>query len=214
MLGYMYKDAALLKKQARLLLIIFAVYIVYSFSAGQVSLLAFSICIGNIGTMLAVFSYEERAGFYKYNCILPISRKKQVLCRYLEIVIVTLGMFLLTLLVAVFIKTEEDLAQKFLQLALTSCLGLIYIAVLMPVIYKFGVEKTRILFLLVLVIPVAAGYFIFRMTGIEWIAKIAASNIIVFIGNHLPVFVLLATLLCLGVSYWISVRMESKKEYY
>lgn len=213
MLGYILKDFVLLKKQFRVLLLIMGAYTLYALGLKQLTMLAFIGCFGNIGTALAIFSYEERAGFFKYNCILPISRKRQVLCRYLETLGVSLVIFLFTLAVSAGIRTEETMPQKFLQMLSFACLGLIYISILMPLIYKLGVEKTRFLMLLVFAVPIGIGYGFVKLAGPVRIAAILSSGAVAFIADHLLFFVPMATLVIVVLSYIISVRMEAGREY-
>ena len=151
-------------------------------------------------TMISVttFSIDHNVGWNQFSLTLPISTNIIVLSKYvLSAILVGLGgiiSILLNVLITI-IRSGYIPIEMFYATAGICAVALLMIAVLLPLIYKYGVEKVRIMMLFVFVIP----FGIFML--LSWLnVPLPSKEMISLLLKLSPVFVLA----CLGISYKIS----------
>ena len=160
-------------------------------------------------TMISVttFSIDHNVGWDQFSLTLPILTNIIVLSKYvLSAILVGLGgviSILLNVLITI-IKSGSISIEMFYATAGICAVALLMIAVLLPLIYKYGVEKVRIMMLFVFVIP----FGIFML--LSWLnVPLPSKETISLLLKLSPVFVLA----CLGISYKISCGIFERKEF-
>ena len=160
-------------------------------------------------TMISVttFSIDHNVGWNQFSLTLPISTNIIVLSKYvLSAILVGLGgmiSILLNVLITI-IRSGYISIEMFYATAGICAVALLMIAVLLPLIYKYGVEKVRIMMLFVFVIP----FGIFML--LSWLnVPLPSKETISLLLKLSPVFVLA----CLGISYKISCGIFQRKEF-
>lgn len=157
-------------------------------------------------------SYDSTAGWDKYVMTMPVSRKdvvrsKYIICViYAAIAIVVSGIFSI---IINRIYPMEDVGLMLMTIMAMTLLCLIFIiySILLPMIFKLGVEKTRILMIAVIMIPV------FAILGT---AEYMPESVLDFIEQHAAIFGaagVIMSVLIYCISYFISVGIFSKKEF-
>lgn len=81
------------------------------------------------------------------------------------------------------------------------------IAVMLPFLIRYGVEKARMVLFLVLLVPAGVFAFLVKM------GFVPSENTLAVLLPVLPFVLLLATFFGYIVSFFISVRIAQKKEY-
>lgn len=157
MKGLILKDFYTMARYGKTLLALIGFYVVLAFlgqPASFVSTMLVFLC-----TMLVIssFSYDEYGKWNKYCLSLPVSRRQIVGGKYLFALIMLVIGLALGLLGGYLLSLTQDIS--FAEDVLPSCLGgavaaLFMLAVLLPLMYRFGVEKGRILMLAVCLLPV------------------------------------------------------------
>ena len=149
MKGLLMKDIILLRPQLKIYLIILVFWFLIAMWNGQP---------GFFGGLMAMFALmiPMTTVAYDDNCALtaPVSRFKLVLSKY-----VLLFMTMLVLSVIIFIGSlvmGEDVSGSFFLTVAMFPFGMIMASVLLPIIFKFGVEKGRFAFLAFIAFVVAA----------------------------------------------------------
>lgn len=199
MLGILLKDFVTTKKQIIWYVFMIALFCVVSVVTDNV---AFA---GSIGMVVAIsvptsaIAYEERDGFNKIAVASGIDKKVIVIEKYL------LGFLFLLIggisyfLVYYFSKAQ---ANKWIEFVVSMCMQIVLLAIVMPVIFKFGVEKGRTYMILFMV--VFLSIFIALMSLINFTVD---SAIVV-----LPI-VITITILGLAISIFLSIKIYKKKDF-
>ncbi|HHT92869.1 MAG TPA: ABC-2 transporter permease [Clostridia bacterium] len=145
MKGLLLKDFYTLIKQVRffLLVLLFMALLPGTSMAPFVILYAVMLPVSILG-------YDERAKWDRYAAMLPYTKKSIVLSKY---IMGYAGLILASLLtvtahvVYANIKGSVPELGYFYEIGVLVCIALFYLAVHLPFMYKFGVEKGRLVFL-------------------------------------------------------------------
>ncbi len=199
MLGILLKDFVTTKKQIIWYVFMIALFCVVAVVTDNV---AFA---GSIGMVVAIsvptsaIAYEERDGFNKIAVASGIDKKVIVIEKYL------LGfLFLLIGGISYFLVYyfSKEQANKWIEFVVSMCMQIVLLAIVMPVIFKFGVEKGRTYMILFMV--VFLSIFIALMSLINFTVD---SAIVV-----LPI-VITITIIGLVASIFLSIKIYKKKDF-
>ena len=204
------KDFISLKSYSKTLAIIIGFFTIITFTNDEPSFLSGMIIL--IMSMLPItsFSYDQHAKWDLFSQTLPVSRKQLVMSKYvLGIISIVAGVILAILLnVAVLLvkSLEVDIWYLISANSLIALVALLYLSILIPLVYKFGVEQSRLLTIVVLAIPSLLAIALSKAgVSIPVLDEITPA-IFVAIGLVFVVCVML-------ISYVISVRIYMKKDF-
>lgn len=206
MKGLILKDFYVISKQMKfllLLLVIFTLLMGYTF--GVFALLYCALL------PISTIAYDERAKWDKYAAAMPYSRKDIVLSKYLLGLMCMIGalviIFIGTLVYGLFtdtVFTGESITQLLYMIISFFCITLIFMAINLPVIFKWGVEKGRLIF----IIGIAAFAGIIGATSV---IENTSTAIEVFLNNYFYIVVLVAVAF-LGASIPLSISFYKKRD--
>lgn len=203
MKGLILNDLFSIRRLLKTIAIVYLIFMVAWGVAGQPQTAAMMLGIMSVSYMVNVFSYDEFYRWEKYQKVIPLSARQVVLARYLTFGItslVTLVLGLVYLLVM-----QVPLFEIGVVLMGTVAMQIYSMAVIVPISYKLGVTKGRMLQLLVMLVP--AGIFIGMITILnQEFSKFSIGIELIFGG------VFLVLLLGLLLSIRISIRIVRKKE--
>lgn len=221
MKGLMIKDFYNLKKQLALYVIIGAIYSIISAVSTNEGGTSFTGFIMVLSAMLSVtaVSYDERAGFDKYGLTMPVSRKEAVASKYVIGILFTAAGALISAVIGFIFRA--DMKEFAYVLSIMAGICFIYLAVLLPVVYKFGTEKARFAVIAVMLIPflfIAGGAMLFKKASVGVIKVPESAAAAVQTGTDSSFILGIAVFLAVScaimyVSYRISVRIYSSKEF-
>lgn len=161
MKGLLLKDWYMLKKYCRSYLLIVVIFLIVSVTTGEnVFFMVYPMLMaGVIGVTL--ISYDERSHWNVYCNTLPCTRSQQVHERYIFSLLIMAFTFLVIATVQLVRMltvgpVDFDSYLSMMEMLLTT--GTLPVAVLMPVVLRWGVEKGRIIYYVVIVAVVAMGY--------------------------------------------------------
>ena len=206
MKGILYKDFLVLKKLGVIILGCLLLYGIIALFGGNDSSI-FSFAVVFLGTMLPVtaLAYDEQAKWDKYALSMPVSRTEMVVSKYLLCLIVFAIAGILNLSVEMIQKKGIiDTDAVLVSLAVLS-LGILYVSVMLPLLYRFGVEKGRLMILLVVFVPVG----IFMLLDWAGMSMPKSDTEMTALLKILPVVALAALIL----SVLVSVAIYQKKEF-
>ncbi|WP_042347291.1 ABC-2 transporter permease [Bacillus massiliigorillae] len=152
------KDMLNLRKYFRTLALFIILYSFISFSMDDLNLLSGMITMFFAMIPITSFSYDQHSNWDLFALSLPISRKDIVFSKYLlSIGFIGTGA-ILSLLIGYIITMFKDSATFDVKTQLIVAyslfaIGIVFISVLLPLIYKFGIEKSRIMMLVVFLVP-------------------------------------------------------------
>lgn len=214
MKGLIKKDILFLRGYMKSFALVLVVFIVFSFYNDHFSV-AFFLPFIAVMMSIASFSYDDYNKWDAYAISLPVSKKQIVASKYLftgfVIVIGSILGIAISLSVSAF-KGTPIVVQEFMMQVLGGMIGIaLVIAIIYPFLFKFGVEKGRILF------------FVFLFGGSLLIGSLAAylksqhiqlaPNLFDQIKPLLSYLTGIIMLLLLAISYLISSRIYAKKEF-
>lgn len=208
MKGLILNDLLSIRRMLKTLVGIFLIFMVAWAVGGQPASGAMMICIMSASYILNLFSYDEFYHWEKYLRVLPLSTKQVVVSRY-----ATFGITasVTAVISTVYLLVLNTPMQEILSvLLMTVVLNVYFAAVMIPVAYKWGIQKGRLIFMLVL--GVSSGLFVAGVLIINQQASMVA------IASFYKMALLgvggLFLLLALGLlfSIHLSVKIVSKKE--
>lgn len=197
MRGLLLKDFLVITKQLKLFLIIIPVMAII----GEGSMATLAILMGSVLPMTAI-AYDERSKWNEIAVMMPYSKKDIVISKYLLGYLCMLGAEVLVIAAQIVMALirQGNVFESVNMLLLSMASGLIFIAINTPVLFQFGSEKGRFVF--IIAIAVAAG--------LGPIMKNIDSDILLSMTNNLPVFLLVFAVILNFISIFISMRIKIK----
>ena len=196
MKGLVWKDIYTLLKQAKfilLLMVLFACLPGYSMSA-------FAIFYGAMLPITAL-AYDERSKWDELAAMMPYSVKEIVGSKYVLGLLLVGGISALSIaarIVTGIIKATPFDAEGIISTVILACLSLVLLMVDLPLMFRLGVEKGRIIYILLTCVGVVAG-----VSYIDQLMAVLDSMMV----STMLLIVLLVTAVGLGVSYCISASI-------
>ncbi len=173
-----------------------------SYVSGVGGVTSFLVC-------MVSFSYDENCKWDAYGLTLPVTRKTCVQAKYLlSLAMVVLGAVVSALIAGGIMAYWEtiDWMELLSLVGSTTVTGIVIISLMIPCIYKLGVERSRLAIMVVFLVPM--GVFLWYLGS-----GLALPTLAPWIGKLLPVLLALLLLLLLWGSYLVSRRIYGKKEF-
>lgn len=206
MLGLIKKDFLIIKNNLKLIIVMLMVFFIMALG-GQFNI-SFIPTFIIVMLFISTFSYDEYNNWDAYAITLPGGRKNIVKSKYIASLFLTLLSAVITVLLNCLISVINNTdVNEFISSLLGSICAIVIIqSIMYPLIFKFGMEKGRIvLFILV-----------FVMVGVISLLKniIKTPNILVVLFNDywfivIPIILVISLL----ISYKISEKIYLKKEF-
>lgn len=208
MKGLLLKDLYNMGQQKKILVFLalfYGAFALFTDSSGMLNVLVL-VC-----SMLSVsaFSYDEFAKWDSYALSLPVTRKEIVAARYLFATVLT-GCGALVALVlgtlSFIVRSQTGFGAMVISIASITAVSFLLLSLLLPLCYKFGLEKGRIMLMIFMMVLVFLG-----MSLPELLANLP--EMFALQSLLLPVIVLLLCAVALVLSYSASVRIYEKREF-
>ena len=209
MSGLIWKDLLVLRRSVRVYLLLVVFYALMAVTGvwdesvfGGISALLVTIL------PLNCFSWDNLARWDTYALTLPLTRRQVVGARYLVTLLIAAAALVLTLglgLLASLFNRELDLFSLGAGAVICLLAALILSAVLLPLLYRFGPEKARILLLVVIAAGVLA---VLGMVSLAERQALPLPDAGLWMAASLPA----AAVLMLAASFWLSCRIYGRKE--
>ena len=207
MKGLIIKDLFLLRKQGKMLLLLAIFYTVFSIFTKNISMLGAIVAVLCTMMTITTLSYDEYCKWDRYALAMPVSGTSIVLSKYILGLLLTLAGFITAAVIIVGIVAitgEMPFGEALFTIFCTSIISLLFLSAILPLLFKFGVEKGRILLMLVIFIPAALIYLLYKL-GFQ----IPDSETLKLLAWLSPIAVILIGFL----SVWLSIRIYKKKEF-
>ncbi len=209
MKGLLIKDLLVLKKTGRLFLALIALYLFMGITMGT----DFGPMMVFISGMLTIttFAYDEQAKWDAYALSMPISRRDIVRSKYLlAILLVFLGALLGALLSLAQGFSGKAIAatEVFSSAGLALCACLLFNSMGIPLLYKLGTEKTRMVLLVCYALPIMGIAFLMQQIEKNPVTMVQMDSLM-----HTAVIALpFVTIGLMWISYMISIKILMKKD--
>lgn len=214
--GLILKDFYTLQSYKTTILIIFIIFLFGSFFNEGIAVFL-PLCFGMLG--LSSFSFDSNAKSDKYLLTFPINKKDFVKARYIYMFLFILfGMVLgliCTIIVQLFNLKNSNIMQiigeDFLFLLYSSLAIIILQSIQIPIMYKYGAEKGRIIQLIVIVLLSLCISILFVILG--KIINFPLDSLITMIKNYIVLIIGSIAILSYLGSYTLSCKIYKKKEF-
>lgn len=206
MTGLLLKDLLYLKKQSKLMLLIFVFWGILLMTTGS-GLKEFNAIFVTLVPMLPMivitnsFAYDELSKWNAYLLSLPVTKGRIVLCKYLLALMLTFCTALIPFTAN--IVSGKLTADVFAGIYTAFGTALVLCAILIPLFYQFGTQKARIALLAIVLVPWLGAFFMkqARFSG-------PSDAQITFWLKISPVFLILF----FAGSYFLSCKIFQNKE--
>ena len=203
MKGFLLNDLFSIRRLLKSIAIVYLVFMVAWSAVGKPQMPALMLGIMSISYMGNLFSYDEFYHWEKYQRVIPLSVRQVVLARYLSFGIAALVTLVLGLMYLLVMRVP--LYEIGVILMGTAAMQMYTISVTVPIYYKLGVAKSRLIQLLVMLIP--AGIFMGMITVLRKEFSEFTVGVELILGG-----VFLVLLIGILRSVRISIRIVRKKE--
>ena len=211
MKGLILKDLLNLKGNIKFILLFIIMFgFMSSLGDGNVNNFIGVIIVLCTTMIVSTFSYDDLNKWDSYVLTMPINRNDIVLSKYLTMLIFSFIGVLVSLIVSVTIGyfkntliLNETLLINALILSISVCFG----SLILPLIYKFGTERARLLMILCFLVPTLA-LLVFKSI----LENISSPISIEILLNTLVYSLPFVAILLFVISYFISSKIYSKKE--
>lgn len=203
MTGLILKDFLNLKRHSKIYFILIIFYFILGIANEDFAMFGSMITVLAAILPITSIAYDEKNNWDRYALTMPISRKDLVLSRYILGVIFLFSAFVITVPLNLILGSSSFFENIIASSAILA-VGIILMAVIFPVLFKYGVEKGRIFMMLVLFAPTGFIVLLSRL-GFTLPDAEAAKVLLYF----LPVIAAAA----FAVSILISVSIYRKKEF-
>lgn len=206
MKGLLLKDFYSLLKNCRYLMLIIIVFIAVScFGNNNLFFIYYPTLFASM-IPVTLISYDEREKWNIYALSLPYTKAQFVSSKYLIGLLFELTVFILSAVAQAFrmISTNSFLAKEYFSLILSIfVIGLIGPSFLLPFIFKFGSEKGRIAYLVVIGVLCAGASVLVSMK----LGAAELSNI-----SSILILITAITIVIFSVSWYLSIMIYRKRE--
>lgn len=203
MKGFLLNDLFSIRRLLKSIAIVYLVFMVAWGAVGKPQMAALMLGIMSVSYMGNLFSYDEFYHWEKYQRVIPLSVRQVVLARYLSFGIAALVTLVLGLMYLLVMRVP--LYEIGVILMGTAAMQMYTISVTVPIYYKLGVAKSRLIQLLVMLIP--AGIFMGMITVLRKEFSEFTVGVELILGG-----VFLVLLIGILLSVRISIRIVRKKE--
>ncbi len=206
MWGLVKKDLLMIRGNLKLIAVMFVVFLLLAMGGnGNFSFIPAFVCIM---LFMSTFSYDEYNQWDAYAATLPNGRRNVVKSKYLATLILVFFSIIITMSVCFLLSFfQKDLnREQILPMMLGSGVVILFLqAIMYPLIFKFGIEKSRI--------GIFVGIFGFSSLVAFLLKKGFPSPIVTFVTNYWQILLPLVVVLTFIGSYLLSQKIYSKKEF-
>lgn len=217
--GLIVKDFQTIKSYKTTILFIIILFIVCSFLNNDlINFLPIfmPLCFGMIA--ISSFSYDNLAKTDRYMLTFPITKKDIVKARYIYILLFTLFGSLLGLVLSILIqciKAGDMIDKEILSNTLVTIFGSLSAMMFLqtfqiPIMYKFGAEKGRII-QMIMIVALMIGISLI-VTILMKFFNISLDSFIIMLKNYLIAILGISVIVLYILSFVISYKIYDKKE--
>lgn len=210
MKALLYKDFIALKKALLLMLVILAVIAFYFYKEGQVYLLPLFFILLPVIILGMLFGADSQDRLDHYLVPAPVKRSTIVLSRYVVVWFMSTLAVILSLVMPWLTQDNPLVLDWFLLVPGTFLITSFISAVQLPLMYRFGEAKARLIFVGLYFVTFA--FFSSIASNKEWIvAKLRAGFDLD--SRYLALILAVAAILVNGISYFCSEVVYEKREF-
>ena len=216
MKGLLIKDILNMKNYMKQLVLVLIFFIAYGIFLKNGTFVGTMITLMLSMQVITTMSYDEYAKWDKYALTMNINRKDIIISKYIFFTISIIIGIVVGITTSIAINQIAKLDTGMNEIIVTSivvpCVFAILFSIIIPVVFKTGVEKGRIVMMLILFIPGILVGAIVKISEKANITMPSPSNLEILMKFGVLGLVLL-TILAVFISYKVSLSIYNKKEF-
>lgn len=223
MKGLLVKDIYMLLQQKNLLMMILLLSVLLNFSMDNTFAVGYLTFVGSF-FIISSISYDEYENGFSFLFTLPIRRDTYVRSKYIFAILACLSFWLMGCLITLaycLVKNQFGRMQGgMMEACIYLPLILIFLAVMLPILFKFGSEKGRIVMAVIFCSCILVGYLVGSMiTGqvgayLESFMQMLDQLLVQPRWRWILAGAIGAGMvMILGISYWVSIAVMRRKEF-
>lgn len=217
MVGLILKDFINLKKNLKIFAGITVLYGFMAYSSSDASFFSTIYTMLFAVLTLSIYSYDEMAKWETFALTMPISKDNVVQGKYLMMLLLTLlgalfsGLFSLAMYS---LRGGDMLTDGLKSCGIGAAVVILFYSITLPFITKLGVEKARLIFFAIYMVPFIVGVMASKAYSSGTLE--IPQKLISFIGEamkYLYILIPAVVLAALVISYFISIKIYRKREF-
>lgn len=217
MTGLILKDFLILRKTLRSYLFMLVVYVGIAFTGvWSADIVGVLMVVMVVMLPMNVFAYDKQAKWDTYGLALPVGRTKTVAARYVCVLLLCLLSVGLTAILGMMLYAAgrvEEPVEFLVSCSVTGLMAVLVNAIMLPLLYKFGPERARMMFFSIMggiVLLVVAA--LFPLGGLEWLKTLELAEPTPAQAAAIPAVAAVAGLALLAVSFLLSRHFYGAKD--
>ncbi|MDY4573753.1 MAG: ABC-2 transporter permease [Intestinibacter sp.] len=216
MKGLLIKDILNLKGYMKQLIFIFIFFTAYGIFMKNGTFVGAMITMMLSMQVITTMSYDDYAKWDKYALTMNITRKDIVLSKYVFFVMCIVAGILVGVIGSLAINSFAGVPLSIEEILVISiivpCIFAILFCIVIPIVFKNGAEKARIIMMAIFFIPAILVFLVAKIAEKSNIPMPDANTLDTLAKVGPIALVVLAVIVCF-ISYKISLKIYSKKEF-
>ncbi len=217
MKGLLLKDFINLKKNFKIFGLLSIIYIVLAVASKDTGFFNSIITMLFAILTMSLFSYDDMAKWEIYGLTMPITREDMVKNKYAMLLLLTMFGIAFSSIISIGINIvlkKENLFASISNSFIGAFVVIVLYSIVLPIIIKLGVEKARIIILIIMVVPFAVVSAINAYLKEGFSVATGSLATLLYSTSSYSYFLLpVIALLILYLSYRISVGIYRKKDF-
>ncbi len=165
MKGLILKDILNLRKQFKTTLLVIGFFAIYAYGTNNPSYMLSMVTLIFAMMPITAMAFDDMSKWDRYALAMPISRKSIVASKYILSICLSLVSIVISFFISyLVILPRTDITGKELLLIayLVFYTSLVFASIVLVFIYKYGVERARVISLGIFVLPMMVGLGIYK----------------------------------------------------
>lgn len=202
MKGLLLKDLMNLKQQIKIYLLIIAIWFTLAVVNNDSNFFGGVMMMLSVLVPISAMAYDEKTKWDRYALTMPVSKKDLVSSKYVLMLSCAVTGAVISEIASVVIT--KDVGNSLVISMVFMSLGIIFASIVLPLIFKFGIEKGRLIMFIVVLLPTLGAVLLSKL-GVELPDAETVKKFIAL----LPV----AAIAVAASSMLASIRIYSRKEF-
>ena len=216
MKGLIIKDILNLRNYMKQLVLVFIFFVAYGIFLKNGVFVGSMITLMLSMQVITTMSYDEYEKWDKYALTMNINRKDIVLSKYvffiMSIIIGIVVGIISSSLINIISDSNVGIDEILVTSIMVPCIFAILFCIIIPIVFKVGVEKARVVMMAIFFTPTILGFIIFKMAEKANIPMPDEATLeLIFKFGLIGLIVL--TVVFIFISYKISLSIYNKKEF-